>query len=282
MKMKMNKESRYSVLMSVYGRERPEYLRAALKSIMGQTLAADEIVLVCDGPLGAELEGVIAEFKEQLQLLRLSENAGLGSALAQGLKLCRNEWVARMDSDDIAAAGRCGLQMAFLQNHSEVDVLSGTVAEFQGDALTEEDAIKQTTSYKTLPQTHEELSVYLKDRNPVNHPCVMFRKSRALAAGGYQPCSLFEDYDLWIRMYQQGCVFANLSDVLLYMRVNGMHQRRGGLRYAGSIVRFRTKMLRAGLLSPARYVYTTAARVAVSLLPAGVRRRIYDIKLRKH
>ena len=94
-KMKMDKESRYSVLMSVYGRERPEYLRAALKSIMGQTLAADEIVLVCDGPLGAELEGVIAEFKEQLQLLRLSENAGLGSALAQGLSCAEmNGWPA--------------------------------------------------------------------------------------------------------------------------------------------------------------------------------------------
>ena len=282
MDMDDSRYSSYSVLISVYNKERPEYLRAALKSIMKQSLPADEVVLVCDGPLGSALEAVIDEFRNIVTLLRLPENAGLGKALAEGMKLCRNEWIARMDSDDIAAAERCRLQMEFLRKHPEVDILSGVAAEFQGDCLTEEDAAARTVSYKTLPLEHKELAVYLKDRNPINHPCVMLRKSKALAAGGYQPCCLFEDYDLWIRMYQNGCIFANLPSVLLYMRVNEMHSRRGGIYYARSIVKFRTKMLKNGLLTPSRYLYTTAARVAVSLMPDGMRRRIYDIKLREH
>ena len=282
--MKMDKQNNdgYSVLMSVYDKEKPEYLRASLNSIIGQSLPPDEIVLVCDGPLRPQLETVIHEFGDALKLLRLPENAGLGNALSKGMALCRIESIARMASDDIAARHRCRLQMEFLRHHPEVDVLSGCVAEFQGDCVTEKEAAGQVLSYKTLPQTHEELRTYLIDRNPMNHPCVMFRKSKVLAAGGYQPCSLFEDYDLWIRMYQKGSIFANLPEVLLYMRVNDLHRRRGGVRYAGTIIRFRTKMLRKGLISPARYLYTTAARVAVSLMPDGMRKRIYDIKLREH
>lgn len=282
MEMDKRKEDGYSVLMSVYDKEKPEYLRASLNSIIGQSLPPDEIILVCDGPLRPQLETVIREFSSSLKLLRLPENAGLGNALSKGMALCKNEWIARMDSDDIAAKDRCLLQLEFLRQHPEVDVLSGCVAEFQGNSVTEQEAVSQIVSYKTLPQTHEELRTYLIDRNPMNHPCVMFRKSKVLAAGGYQPCPLFEDYDLWLRMYQDGSVFANLPEVLLYMRVNDLYMRRGGMRYAGTIIRFRTKMLQAGLISPVRYFYTTAARVAVSLLPGGIRKRIYDIKLREH
>ena len=155
------------------------------------------------------------EFQDVLKVIRLAENVGLGAALSKGLPECTCEWVARMDSDDIAASDRCEKQMAYLQAHPEVDVLSGTIEEFQGNVGTEREARDFVLSTKTVPRTQEEVSSYIKMRNPVNHPCVMFRKSKVLAAGGYQPCPLFEDYDLWVRMYQNGCRFANLPDTLL-------------------------------------------------------------------
>lgn len=274
----MKKE--YSVLMSVYYKERPEYLMAALNSILNQTIPPYEIVLVCDGALTDGLEQVIKAYDDQLTLVRLPENVGLGKALAEGLRHCSCEWIARMDSDDIAADTRCEKQLEYVCRHSDVDVLSGVAAEFAGDALTLKDVTANVFSYKRVPVQMREIDEYIKFRNPINHPCVMFRKSKVLAAGSYQSCYMFEDYDLWVRMYQNCCVFANLSDTILYMRVNDMHKRRGGIQYAKAIVGFRNRMYQSGLITLPQHLYTTALRIIVSLLPNGVRKKIYDKKLR--
>lgn len=272
----------YSVLMSVYSGERSEYLNAALTSVVNQTLPPDDIVLVCDGPLTDSLEQVIESFDKELTLVRLPENRGLGKALAEGIKYCRHEWVARMDSDDIAVSYRCERQLEYVENHLEVDVLSGTLVEFVGAALTVEDAAQNILSYKKLPAVHRDIGEYIKYRNPINHPCVMFRKTKVLEAGNYQPCTLFEDYDLWVRMYQTHSIFANIEEPLLYMRVNDMHRRRGGIHYAKAIAHFWTKMYRNGIISFPQYLCTTVSRMAVSLMPNQIRKLVYDKKLRNH
>lgn len=96
----------YSVLMAVYHKEEPEYLRQAIESIQVQTVPTNDFVLVCDGPLNPELDAVIATKKQEmgntLNVVRLAKNCGLGNALNEGIKHCKNELVARMDSDDIA------------------------------------------------------------------------------------------------------------------------------------------------------------------------------------
>ena len=271
--------------MSVYQKENPEYLRAAVESVLGQTVPPEEVVLVCDGPLTEALDGVIAEYVRQeiaFRVVRLPENGGLGKALNEGLKYCSCEWIARMDTDDLSAPDRCEKQLKFLEKHPEVDALSGTIAEFQGDALDGKTAETAVISYKTVPETQKEIAAYIKQRNPINHPCVMFRKSRVESAGGYQPCPYFEDYDLWVRMYRDQAVLANLSDTLLYMRVNGMHQRRGGIQYAKHIVEFRMKMYRYQVITFGEFLPMTLVRVLVSLMPNGVRKYLYDKKLRKH
>ena len=101
----------YSVLMSVYYKEKPQYLKQAMESIQGQTVPTDDFVLVCDGPLNEPLDKVIAEKQQEmgmtLNVVRLSKNGGLGNALNEGIKHCKNELVARMDSDDIAYTDCC-------------------------------------------------------------------------------------------------------------------------------------------------------------------------------
>lgn len=276
----MNKQ--YSVLMSVYGGERSEYLHAALMSIVNQTLAPDEIILVCDGPLTEQLEVTIKCFEGYLTLVRLTENRGLGNALAEGIIHCRNEWIARMDSDDIAVRDRCERQLLYIEKYSAIDVLSGALSEFSGDALTVEEAAQHILSHKRLPVTHQDIGEYIKFRNPINHPCAMFRKSKVLEAGNYQPCMLFEDYDLWVRMYQKHCIFANLDVPILYMRVNNMHRRRGGLRYGKAIACFWTRMYQRGMISFSQYLITMISRMVVSLMPNQIRKLIYDKKLRNH
>ena len=274
----------YSVLMSVYIKERPEYLYAALKSMIGQSWKPAEIVVVCDGPLTKELDAVLkrAEFQDVLKTVRLENNVGLGKALSIGLPECTCEWIARMDSDDISVAKRCEMQLLYLETHPEVDVLSGDIAEFQGDAGTEYEAQNHVAAIKRVPQTQEEVASYIKMRNPVNHPCVMFRKSKVLETGSYQPCPLFEDYDLWVRMFQAGAHFANLQDTLLYMRVNDMHRRRGGIAYIKPLCHFWTTMYHRGMLTFPQYSFVLLFRILVSLLPNKVRKMIYDKKLRNH
>lgn len=274
----------YSVLMSVYIKERPEYLYAALKSMIGQSWKPAEIVVVCDGPLTKELDAVLkrAEFQDTLKTVRLENNVGLGKALSIGLLECTCEWIARMDSDDISVAKRCEMQLLYLETHPEVDVLSGDIAEFQGDAGTEYEAQNHVAAIKRVPQTQEEVASYIKMRNPVNHPCVMFRKSKVLETGSYQPCPLFEDYDLWVRMFQAGAHFANLQDTLLYMRVNDMHRRRGGIVYIKPLCHFWTTMYHRGMLTFPQYSFVLLSRILVSLLPNKVRKMIYDKKLRNH
>ena len=127
----------YSVLMSVYEKENPEYLRESIESIWNQTIKTNDFWVVCDGPLTKELDAVLEEnqkaHKEVFHLLRLKENVGLGRALNEGLKCCKNEAVARMDSDDIACKDRCEKQLRVLEEG--IDIVSGTVVEFEKDIL---------------------------------------------------------------------------------------------------------------------------------------------------
>ena len=124
----------YSVLMSVYFKESPEYLRTSIESIRGQSASTNDFVVVCDGPLTSELDAVLEEEQEKfgsvLHVLRLEKNEGLGNALNKGLKLCKNELVARMDSDDISRPERCAKQLHVFEQNPEIDFSSGTISEF--------------------------------------------------------------------------------------------------------------------------------------------------------
>ena len=109
--MGTDSEMTYSVLMAVYGKENPEFLRQSIESMLNQTLPFSDFVLVCDGPLSHELNEVITwaqkQMGEKLQLIRLKENKGLGNALHVGVPRCRCSVIARMDSDDISRPDRC-------------------------------------------------------------------------------------------------------------------------------------------------------------------------------
>lgn len=191
----------YSVLMSVYHKEKPEYLNQAIESIQTQTISTNDFVLVCDGPLNEQLDGVIAtkqqEMGDTLNVVRLAKNGGLGNALNEGIKYCKNELVARMDSDDIAYPDRCEKQIAVFNTHSEVSICSGIVEEFTTDPNT-------VDTKRVPPETNAEIVEFAKKRNPFNHPCVMYKKSAVGAVGSYQDFYLLEDYYLWLRMLMAG------------------------------------------------------------------------------
>lgn len=272
------KNIEFSVLLSIYYREKTEYAAAALQSIFEQTILPAEVILVKDGILTEELEEVIHEFQVNYSILKvipLPENIGLGNALNEGLKHCSFELVARMDTDDICYPYRFEKQIQFFLNNSDLDVVGSTISEFI-------DSPRNIISFRKLPEKHDEIAVFAKSRCPLNHPSVMFRKSRVLEVGGYKHFYLFEDYFLWMRMLKAGAKFHNIQESLLYFRANPeMIKRRGGSKYAKSELEFQKELLKQNMISYPIFVKNISIRIIVRIIPNALRSWIYKKNLRK-
>ena len=269
----------YSVLMSVYHKERPEFLRLSVESMFAQTVPTDDFVLMCDGPLTEALDSVIADLQNTygavLNVVRCEVNRGLSYALNDGLTVCKNELIARMDSDDIAPANRCELQLQAFQEDPQLVIVGGAIDEFEG-------SLSNVVSHKDMPLTHEDILRYAKKRNPFNHPTVMYRKSAVLAAGSYPHIALHEDYALWAKLLASGAKGQNLSQTLCNMRVDsGLYNRRGGWKYFKTAAKFRYHLYQSGFYSLWNFLYVTAALAVVCLIPQNIRRAFYLKLLRK-
>lgn len=272
----------FSVLMSVYRKEKPQFLKESLQSIFSQTLSANEVILVEDGPLTEDLDSVIHEFEQQeptLKIIKLPKNQGLGSALNEGLKYCKNEYVARMDSDDICFPERFEKQINYLENHPDIDVIGCWTKEFHLDNQKN----KVITSIKRFPNSIWENFKYCTKRCPVEHPAVIFKKKSVLDAGGYQPCYLFEDYHLWARMFVNGAKFYNIAEPLLYFRMSDeSFKRRGGYKYAISEYHALQTFKEIGFLTSKEFCFAVITRFPVRIMPNYIRKFIYTTFLRKN
>lgn len=269
----------YSVLMSVYHKEKPEYLKQAIASIQAQTLPTDDFVLVCDGPLNDALDAVIAKKQQEmgkiLNVVRLAKNGGLGNALNEGIKHCKNELVARMDSDDIAYQDRCEKQIAVFYKHPEVSICSGIVEEFTCTP----DVVD---AKRVPPEVHEEIVEFAKKRNPFNHPCVMYKKSAVEAVGSYQDFYLLEDYYLWLRMLMAGYQGYNIQEPLLHMRAGSdKYLRRAGWKYAKTQARLFKFMKSQDFIGEGQYIKSCMIRSGSALAPNWLRKLMFEKVLRK-
>ena len=268
----------YSVLMSVYNKEKPVYLKTSIQSILNQTVLTNDFVIVCDGPLTGEVDEVVRDFEkrypEMIHVVILKRNVGLGRALNAGLRHCKNELVARMDSDDVSLPQRCEEELRIFEA-MDTDIVGGTVQEF-------ENSTEHITSNRVLPENAEDICKFSKKRNPFNHPAVMFRKSKVEEAGGYREFPYFEDYDLWVRMLRNGAKGYNIQEPILYMRAgSGMYARRGGLAYVKCIWRFKHYLRKIGYTTNWEFLSSTLPHVLVGIMPNGMRELVYKKVLRK-
>jgi len=268
---------KFSVLMSVYSKERPEYLAMCFDSIARQTLQPDEIVLVEDGPLTNELYEAIEREEKRFPCLKrvpLVKNQGLGVALNIGMQHCTHDIIARMDTDDICLPERFKVQTEYMEAHPEVDVLGAWITEFEGEPT-------NVVGVRNVPESHEEIFSFGKQRNPTNHPVVMLRKKAVLDAGGYLSCPLFEDYYLWGRMMMRGSKFHNIQQpLLLFRRSPEMIRRRGGFTYTRYEVNFLRKLHEAGYITKLQLMRNMMQRYIVRLMPNSLRSILYKHLLR--
>lgn len=259
----------FSVLLPVYAGDDPELFRRALRSVADQqSRTPDEVLIVRDGGVRAEIEEVLAAAESRpdglVKVLRLPSSLGLAGALDAGLLECRNDIVARMDADDISLPERFEVQVPYLE--AGYDIVGSAIEE-----IGEDDA--EPLAFRPIVTDQGEISANSGFRSPFHHPSVVYRKSSVLAVGGYGDLLRVEDYWLWMRMLRNGAKAANVPEALVRYRVSaGAYQRRGGLKLLAAEFRLQHRMLKAGYISPLQWLRNVLIRCGYRLIPTGLRR----------
>ena len=268
----------FSVLISVYKKEKAEYLKQALQSVINQTLKPAEIVIVKDGPLTKELDECIENFQRQhpklFKIITFKKNRGLGLALRDGVKACKYEYIARMDSDDISIPDRFEKQFNYLQKHPETALLGTWITEFNKDE-------NKSDTVTKLPCTHQKIIKFAKRRNPFRHVAVIFKKSAVIESGNYRDFLWFEDYDLFVRILQKGYLTANIPEYLVNVRADkDMFARRGGWHYLKQDYRFQKLLLKTKFIGKTDFIINITIRSIIRLIPNKLRSYVYKKILR--
>ena len=270
----------YSVLMSVYHKENPGFLKLSIESMLNQTVPPSEFLIVKDGPLTDELDGVIAEYISAypglFTILVNEKNLGLGPSLAKGVLSSKNELIARMDSDDYCVPDRCEKQLRVFAADNSLGIVGSFGAEFS-------DSINHVVSIHSVPETDSEIRHFMRRRCAFIHPTVMYRKSAVIESENYQSVPLYEDYDMFARMVCKHNIKAyNVQESLYYVRVSdAFFLRRGGVEYAKTVLRFKWGMMKQGYMSPMDFFISGIGQAAVSLAPNRVRTFFYKKLLRE-
>ena len=270
---------KFSVLMSLYIKEKAEYFDECMQSLLSQTVLPNEIVIVLDGPISDEarvvLEKYIAERPSLINVVPLEKNVGLGLALREGVVNCKNELIARMDTDDVCRSDRFELQLKEFNNNPKLDICGSHIIEFEKNTNNE-------LSRRVVPLLHDDIVRYQRKRSAFNHMTVMFKKSAVLRAGNYEDCPLMEDDILWVRMILSGAICSNIDDYLVFARTGlSMISRRGGWTYFKKYKNGKKRILKTGFINWFTYKKTVIIQFIVALMPKKIRLLFFSRMLRK-
>lgn len=220
-----------SVLTPIYNTN-PEHLRLMIESILGQTFTDFEFLILNDSPDNTELERIVKSYGDaRIKYIRNAENIGISASRNKLLKMASGEYVAIFDHDDISVPTRLAQQVAYLDTHPTVGVVSGWVKLF-GDS---------THTWRE-PETDAEIKAALTVGCHIAHTAAMIRKS-VLADNGIEYEAEFspaEDYRLWARLMAV-TDFYNIQSVLVYYRwytQNTSNQQVARMRLSADVIRF--------------------------------------------
>ena len=275
-KMAKKNYPKYSVLMTVYAKEKAEFLREAIDSMLNQTVKPAEFVLVEDGPLTDELYKAIAEYKKNpiFKVVTLKENQGSGPASAAGVLACSNEWIARLDSDDYSVPERIEKQFALLEKDADLAVIGANIIEIETENPDNQQKV-------ILPESDTEIRKFTGRRCPFRTSAILFKKDAVMNVGNYRAFHRVEDYDMFARLVASNVKCANVQEFLTYMRIDkDYYKRRGGMKLAKSIVRLKKEIRKLGLANVKDWIISVPIQVAVCLMPNSMRDLFYRKVLR--
>ena len=202
-----------SVLIPVKGKA--DYLEQALRSIEESSLLPNETLIIDDGIDETAIEDIKSKF--QNINLKIIKNYGIGlvDALNTGITASQNEYLVRLDSDDLMEINRLQIQSTYLENNPDVAVV--------GSQVTYIDVTNNFLGYSKYPNGVLNSDPNFLKKCLLAHPSVMMRKSVLMKVNGYRETvrlgkiSLCEDFDLWRRLNRQGKI-VNLPDPLTKYR----------------------------------------------------------------
>src|SRR5215208_1756864 len=201
-----------SVLMSVYNGEK--YLAEAVESILAQTLADFEFIIIDDGSKDGSL-AILQKYAARDSRIRLTSraNQGLTRTLNEALSQARGEFIARMDSDDVARPDRFENQIRFLREHPEI-VCAGGYFELI------DDEVRLLTLLKPPTDDAEIQRQALAGHGAICHPSAMIRREALERINGYDTDFMTaQDLDLWLRLGEIGKL-ANVPVPVLRFRLH--------------------------------------------------------------
>lgn len=270
--------SKVAVLLPVYRKDKVDYLCKAVESVVSQTYRHIHVYIGVDGPVGNGIRTYLNQAGQngQISIVWFEENRGLAHVLNDLLTVCLGdgcELIARMDADDISLPDRFEKQVAYLEAHSEVDVVGGAIEEIDGEGWLRGKKV-------TYPLNHGECRLFFRYRDPLAHPAVMFRKSyfEKVSSGYRNEYRKNQDTMLWFDGFMNGCIFANLPDTVLHFRVNDdFYNRRKGWKRAKQMLRDRLKMNRALHYDQSANLFAIAM-FCMTISPAWVKKFLYKIR----
>lgn len=272
-------QRKYSVLMSVYYKDNAKWLTESIECMLNQTIKCSEFVIVEDGELTEDLNKVIEDYKgkypEIFNIVKIEKNVGLGPALKIGVDSCKNEWIARMDSDDYSPPDRIEKQFEIIEKYPKVGIVGSNADEFIG-------SIDNVVAHVVLPETNDEIIKFSKRRCPYRHSGIIYKKDEIIKAGNYKESYLCEDYDLYARMEMNGTEGFNIQEPLLFVRVGkDFFDRRGGFKYLKSLLKFKFRLYKIGFYSIKDFIISSGAHIIICSIPNKLRRMFYEKFLRK-
>ena len=265
----------FSILMSIYHKEKPNYFNRCMQSIWDeQTVKPNEIVLVQDGELTDELYKIIDSWKDRLQdilkIIPLEKNIGTGGAKKIGVENCNFDFIAVMDTDDIATPKRFEKQLEFLEKHQEIDVVGTYIKEIDEHENVLKDIVK-------FPLSHDDLYDFFSQRDPLAHPTTMFRRSFFEKAGNYgTDLHLAEDTLLWYHGFMAGCTFANLDFIgLHFRRTEDFYTRRANIQKGIGLLKYRILHINRKLKYGLKADLSAIAYFLISMAPSSIKKFLY-------
>ena len=218
-----------TILMPV--RNAAATLDACLDSIQEQSFADYELVMVDDASSddSRRLASARSKTDRRIRLLRASQR-GIVACLNTGLAEARAPLVARMDSDDLMGNERLALQWKYLKEHPGVDVVASRVRAFPAEKVRV--GMREYLRWQNTCIDGDSMRDEIYVECPITHPSVMFRRAAVIAAGGYRDGDFPEDYELWLRLTEQGCRMAKIDRCLLDWRQHSESLSRHDPRYS--------------------------------------------------
>ena len=267
-----------AVILPVYKKDRVDYLRKSVESIINQTYKYFHIFIGVDGPVNNDIADQLQlyEEKSEISIIKFKENRGLPCVLNDLLEICFQEgyeYIARMDADDISIVYRFEKQIRYMEAHPEVDIVGGAIEEIDENGNPNGKQI-------IYPLTHKDCRSFFSTRNPHAHPAVMIRKRFFEKAGRmYRPdYRQGQDLMMWYDGMIAGTIHANVEDVVLKFRVtnNLFSSRRNGLSLAKR--RFKMRMeIKKGLHFGIKSTIYAYAEFIMLISPSWIKKIAYRV-----